>query len=258
MVDVDGAARRRWVGISLYMLIALTFSYFFRIDPPVWYQEVHLPALLEPFKRLPGALGIFLGAVAAQCLFGTSQSITLAGTSSSRSWLMILFPVLLFTAIGVPTGNGVEPHLFGLMIGLQAALWVLLEEYGWRGYLQSELEYLRPMRRYLIIGALWYVWHLWFLKLDPVTNPTNFLVNIAVGAAIIIAGSWGLGVVAERTRSVLASACFHMLGSFIQFNPIITENVEENVRWIVFALCLIFWVVILIRWTRVEEKNAMA
>ena len=245
--------RKRWIGIALFMLIALSFSYFFRINPPAWYEDASLPTLVAPFKRLIGAFGIFLGALVAERIFGTTRRITLVGTSRSRSWLMILFPVLLFTIIGVSTDTGVEPHLFGLVIGLQAALWVVLEEYGWRGYLQNELGYLRPWPRYLIIGVLWYVWHLWFLQLDLAGNPLNFLANVAVGFSIILGSSWGLGVVAEGTRSILVSACFHMLGSLLQFNPIITENVEKEIRWAIFGVCLVFWVIMLIRWLR-EEK----
>lgn len=61
-------ASRQWVGIAVYLFIALVFSYFFRVDPPAWYEEAVLPAWAAPFKRLLGAFGIFLGAVGGAAL----------------------------------------------------------------------------------------------------------------------------------------------------------------------------------------------
>ena len=253
MAVIPHSPAKQWIGIAVYMFIALAFSYFFRVDPPAWYEGTVLPAWAVPFKRLLGAFGVFLGAMVAERWFGTHRRITSTGTSPSRSWLMILFPVALFAALGVPNRQGLEPHWFGLLIGLQAALWVFLEEYGWRGYLQNELGHLRPLRRYLIIGALWYVWHLWFLDYPWIDAPLIALISLLVNFGILFGSSWGLGVVAERTGSILAAACFHMLGSFVQFNPIITENVAERTRWIIFAICLVVWVVVVVRWMRVKK-----
>ena len=250
--------QKRWVRIGLYMLIALSFSYLFRVNPPLWYQQVDLPAVLEPFKRLLGALGVLIGAVVVERLHPTQKEITIGGTVPSYSLLMISLPVLLFTLIGVPNSENVEPHLFGLVIGLQALLWVFLEEYGWRGYLQNELSDSPPMRKYLIIGVLWFCWHLWFLNYKVLEDPVSFLTNMVVGLVIIVGASWGIGAVADRTKSVLAGACFHMLGSFVRFNPTITENVDEQTRWIVFSICLAFWIFMLRRWKKtVLEENTV-
>ena len=239
--------QNRRVRISLYMLIALSFSYFFRVAPPAWFQAWDVPALWEPFKRLAGASGIFAGAFLMERLGQVPQRVTLGGTSWRNGLLMLALPVLLFTVMGVPH-DSLNVHLFGLIVGLQAVLWVLLEEYGWRKYLHNELGDIKPLHRYLIIGGLWYTWHLWFLQHSLVEDPANFLLNMVVGFTIIMSASWGLGVVVEQTKSVLTSACFHMLGSFIQFNPIITENVDQGMRWVLFAVCLVVWVVALVRW----------
>ena len=236
------------------MLIALSFSYLFRINPPSWYQNWNLPMLLEPFQRLLGAFGVFVGAVVVESIHDIPKRVTVLGTSPRNSWLMIALPVLLFTVIGVPNHH-VNVHVFGLAIGLQASLWVFLEEYGWRKYLHNELSDIKPLHRYLIVGVLWYLWHLWFLRYNILEEPLNFSVNMLVGLAIIMSASFGLGVVADRTKSTVASACFHMLGSFVQFNPVITENVEEGKRWIVFGICLIGWVFILTKWIRAAKVN---
>lgn len=169
---------------------------------------------------------------------------------------MISFPILLFTVIGVPNGLGAEVHLFGFTIGLQAALWVFLEEYGWRGYLQNELGHLPPLRRYLIIGTLWYVWYLWFLDYPWLDEPGTALISLVVSFGILFASSWGLGVIAERTHAILAAACFHTLGSLVQFNPTVTENVAERTRWIIFTLCLGVWAIIVVGWMHAEKKKA--
>ena len=38
-----------------------------------------------------------------------------------------------------------------------------MEEFGWRGYLQNEFSYLKPIKKYFLIGFIWYLWHLSFL-----------------------------------------------------------------------------------------------
>ena len=242
------------VRIGLFMLIAVGFSYYFRIDPPNWYQSWDLPVSLSPFKNLLGALGIFLGATIVERLHPTPERITLTGTSWRNSVLMISLPITVFVIIGVPNSQ-IEPHVFGLIIGLQAALWAFLEEYGWRKYLHNELSNYKPQRRYIIVGVLWYLWHLWFLRHNALADPTSFILNTSIGFVIIMGASWGLGAVVERTKSLLVGVCFHMLGSFIQFNPIITENVSNNTRWLIFGLCLVFWIVILTRWIKSEKKQ---
>ena len=247
--------KERWIRIGIYLLIALSFSYFFRINPPEWYQAMNWPAALQPFQRLLGALGVFIGAVVVEQIHPTKKQITILGTSPRYSLLMISLPVLLFTVIGVPNDGNVEPHIFGLIVGVQALLWVFLEEYGWRGYLQNELSNYKPIHKYLVIGILWYCWHLWFLQHSMLDDPSGFFTNMLVGLVIIGGASWGIGLIADRTKSILASACFHMLGSFIQFNPAITENVDKNTRWVLFGICLTYWIFMLNRWKKSLEKS---
>jgi len=65
----------------------------------------------------------------------------------------------------VPPGLGLAP--FVLLIAVQSVLLAPIlaivlafgEEYGWRGYLQSELLKMGRVRGVLLVGVIWGVWH---------------------------------------------------------------------------------------------------
>jgi len=62
---------------------------------------------------------------------------------------------------------GMSPQVFMLLAGVQTVLAGPLvgliiafgEEYGWRGYLQSELVKIGKVRGVLLLGLIWSVWH---------------------------------------------------------------------------------------------------
>ena len=107
----------------------------------------------------------------------------LARTLSLRPWYMF-FPLLL-----VMVGGGG------------------LEELGWRGVAQPELDraYARPVAA-LLVGVVWSVWHLPLFVLPGVGQyGTNFAVFAVgcVGGAMILAWLYG------RTGSILLCILFH-------------------------------------------------
>ena len=85
---------------------------------------------------------------------------------------MGIVPVFVFGILGIPNSSKINPHLLGSIVGLFLIFYALFEEYGWRGYLQDELGDIAEWKRILIIGTLWYLWHLSFLN-----NP-DILVNL--------------------------------------------------------------------------------
>ena len=89
-----------------------------------------------------------------------------------------------------------------------------MEEYGWRGYLQEELKPLKSWKKYLIIGFLWYLWHLTFLTKASIRDNLFFL-------AMMVFRSGGIGQVAESTKSIVACACFHLIIQIMMFNALI-------------------------------------
>ncbi|MFC2086240.1 type II CAAX prenyl endopeptidase Rce1 family protein [Bacteroidota bacterium] len=233
--------RINWTAIFIYMGIATLFSYFFRVHQPDWYANLKLPYSFTAIKSLLGATGIVAGAIIVQTIYPKKRTITVWGPYKLKSLLMLLIPILLFVVIGVKNNSEINSHYLGFVIGLQAVLWVVFEEYGWRGFLQSELRHLKPALKYLIIGVLWYVWHLWFLKYDSNSKISDIIITEFILLSILVISSWGIGQLAELTKSVAVSACAHLLGSLVQFNSLIINNFAANLRWIIFAACLISW-----------------
>ena len=115
-----------------------------------------------------------------------------------KSVILMLIPIVLFTLVGIL--NVGHPYYIGgpkLIFG--AILYGAFEEYGWRGYLQSELKNLNKHLKYFIIAVLWYVWHLEF----------GFDMQHLSFFGIILFGTYGMGVVAEKTKSLVVVALFH-------------------------------------------------
>ena len=84
------------------------------------------------------------------------------------------------------------------------------EEYGWRGYLQSELFKLGRVRGVLLLGVIWGVWH-WPLILMGYNYPGHPL----LGVVLMTLYTMGLGIVLSyavlKSGSVLLAAFLHAL-----------------------------------------------
>jgi membrane protease YdiL (CAAX protease family) len=174
--------------------------------------------------------------------------ITFLGSIPKRSLLMMAFPVVLFACFGCKNTLGLNMHYYGFVIGLSIVVYGILEEFGWRGYLLNEVYDLKPSHKVLIISLLWYVWHLSFLDKDTtVFNEMRFF-------SIIVFATWGIGAIAERTRSVVACACFHALGNILFLSTLVSDAVDNQTRYTIFGICLLAWMVIVNTWKRVEPN----
>lgn len=100
----------------------------------------------------------------------------------------------------------------------------LLEEIGWRGFLQPLLSPLPKLVSIFIIAILWFIWHL------------NFEISAAniMFFIILLFGSWGIGVVAEKTNSLLAVAAFHSLNNFFS-----TLDYKGSM---ILLILIVFWI----------------
>lgn len=76
---------------------------------------------------------------------------------------MLSIPVILLAIFGVDNENNINIHLYGMLGGIGTLIYCFCEEIGWRGYLQDELKSVKEWKRILLIGFLWYLWHLSFI-----------------------------------------------------------------------------------------------
>jgi membrane protease YdiL (CAAX protease family) len=86
------------------------------------------------------------------------------------------------------------------------------EEYGWRGYLQSELFKLGRVRGVLLLGVIWGAWH-WPLILMGYNYPGHALLGMLLMALYTTGLAVVLGYAVLRSGSVLLSAYLHALNN---------------------------------------------
>jgi membrane protease YdiL (CAAX protease family) len=157
---------------------------------------------------------------------------------------MISIPIILFSAFGVNNDLNLNSHYYGFIVGTIILSYCIFEESGWRGYLQDELKGLKPILKYLIIGVLWYAWHLTFIIQD-----TSLIFELKM-LSIFILVSWGIGQIAAKTHSILASSCFHFIGSILGFSPLLSTSFDSTTRYIICAIALSLWILIMNTWDK--------
>ncbi len=236
-----------WKRIGLFLVIAITISNIFRFDIFELKPELEqLPTLIFILTTvlLEGS-GVIIGAliVIPHLKKHRKTEISLFGTSKSKSLLMAIIPIVILVIIGVENEFELDSHLYGFIAITTTLIYCIMEEYGWRGYLQEELKILKPWLKYLIIGFIWYLWHLTFLTKATFGDNLFFL-------AMMIFGSWGIGQVAESTKSILASACFHLIIQIMMFNALIKNGIDGNEKLIILGVSVALWFVIIKKWEK--------
>ena len=238
-----------WLRILLFLVIATTISNIFRFDifeikPELQKLPTWIFILISVF--LEGS-GVIIGAFIALNLLKKKRSteISLFGTSKAKSLLMASIPIIILTFVGVNNSYNLEKHVYAFISVVGTLIYCVFEEYGWRGYLQEELKFLKPWQQYVIIGFLWYFWHLTFLTNATLAENLFFL-------GMMIFGSWGIGQVANATKSILASACFHLIIQIMMFNALIRNGISGTEKIIILSITTILLFAIVKKW---EKQN---
>lgn len=239
--------RINWKRIILFLLIAIIISNIFRFDVFELKSELEkLPTWIYilTILFLEGS-GVFIGALIAIYFLKKHRKseITFFGTSKSKSVIMAVIPIIMLTIIGVKNKFEIDSHIYGFIAIIGTLLYCIMEEYGWRGYLQEELKTLKSWQKYLIIGFIWYIWHLTFLTKATVGDNFFFL-------AMMIFGSWGIGQVAESTKSILACACFHLIIQIMMFNALIKNGIDGTEKLIILGVSVLLWFLIIKKWEK--------
>lgn len=186
---------------------------------------------------IAGLLGLFL--IKKQRVI----EISFFGTSKGKSLLMAIIPTVLLITIGVKNKYGINSHLYGFIAAFGSFIYCIMEEYGWRGYLQEEFKFLKPLIKFTLIGFIWYTWHLSFLTETTLIDNLFFL-------GTLILGSWGIGKVSELTNSILACSCFHLIVNIFMFNHFFNNAFEGLSKLIIVIVSIILWILILIKWKK--------
>ena len=183
------------------------------------YPSIETNHALQITAALATGLGPAIGALVAMFIFKRKTEYTLLGKSSWKSILTIVIPCIVFGIIG------------GWDLGvtcLVAFTYGLLEEYGWRGFLQYELRNLPVWQYVLIITVMWFLWH---LDLNQQSVLPFFL--------LLLFASWGLGKVVSETHSLLFCAAFHGIVNFTK-----RDLFSDTAFTVAFVCVIVFWIVI--------------
>jgi membrane protease YdiL (CAAX protease family) len=122
--------------------------------------------------------------------------------------------------VALPTPSGLSPNAF-LVLGafqtvvLDPFLAIVItfgEEYGWRGYLQSELLKMGRVRGVLLLGVIWGAWH-WPVILMGYNYPGYPLLGVVLMTLYTTGLAVVLGYAVLRSGSVLLSAYLHALNN---------------------------------------------
>jgi membrane protease YdiL (CAAX protease family) len=241
-----------WKRVIVFLIIAITISNIFRFDIFEFKSELEkLPTWIFILTSvlLEGS-GVIIAALIAISFLKKKRKteITFFGTSKSKSLIMAIIPIIILTIIGVKNDFELDSHLYGFIAIVATLLYCIMEEYGWRGYLQEEFKTLKPWKKYLLIGFIWYFWHLTFLTEASIGDNIFFF-------AMMVFGSWGIGQVAESTKSILASACFHLIIQIMMFNALIRNGINGTEKLVIILVSVTLWFIIIKKW---EKENTIS
>ncbi|NMH27927.1 CPBP family intramembrane glutamic endopeptidase [Flavobacterium silvaticum] len=147
-------------------------------------------------------IGPAVGAIVVFIAFKIKPVMSLKGNYKKLIYPFVLYwmlPIVLICASAY-----FKDGSFPVMTVLSILIYGLLEEIGWRGFLQQELKPLPLLQNVLIVATLWFLWHLNF----------EFSTSNLVFFGILVLGSWGIGKVANTTNSLMAVSAFHSLNNF--------------------------------------------
>ncbi|MDL2239785.1 CPBP family intramembrane metalloprotease [Bacteroidales bacterium OttesenSCG-928-K03] len=192
-------------------ILAITVFYIIAISLRFITNKTGILEGINSFllKAVLEGMGPTIGALISILIFKIPIKMSLKGNFKnmiipfSIYWLL---PILLIGTTAYFT-NGTFP----IITIFTVLIYGLLEEIGWRGFLQQLLKPLPKFWLILIITILWFVWHLDF----------SLTTGNLIFFGILLLGSWGIGLVSDATNSLLAVAAFHSLNNFFSdFNTL--------------------------------------
>lgn len=232
-----------WLAVITFYVVACAISwplFWIRDQHREIWESWHFPIYFN--KGWLPALGPLVAGFVACWIFRKThhRRVTAFGSSFLFSSSLVAVAVVVLTAVGVGSD---EPHLTGLFFAAVYIVYGFLEESGWRGFLQDALRPLPDQRRYVTIGLMWGAWH--FTSFASGT-PFEAARRLALMTILWIAGSWGIGVAVERTRSLSVAGMLHLV-----FN--LSRALPAGKSILVLSVCGLTWWALLRRWPQPVE-----
>lgn len=240
--------------LLLFVVIAFIGSNIFRFNIFHLYEylDKNFKWGYQIIREILEGSGIFVAGLLGLYLLRKQRKVNISflGTSQSKSLLMAAIPSVLLIVIGVQNKYGINSHLYGLIAAFATLIYCIMEEYGWRGYLQAELQFLRPIIKFVLIGFIWYSWHLIFLMETTLSDNLLFL-------GTLVLGSWGIGKIADISNSIVACSCFHLIVNIFMYNSFFNNAFSGTSKLLILFVTILLWVFILVKWNKDKKKNEL-
>uniref|UniRef100_A0A486XQX1 CAAX amino terminal protease family family n=1 Tax=Rheinheimera sp. BAL341 TaxID=1708203 RepID=A0A486XQX1_9GAMM len=166
------------------------------------------------------------------------------------NFLIYYFPMILFVSIFSNSLDCKQVIFFLTLYNLVSFFNVLGEELGWRGYLQPNLSSIPTIKRFLIIGIMWEMWHI-PMRVGALHNGANvlYITLFSIGSLLI---AYLIGIFVEKTKSVSIAVSLHVsFNSLFQLSGISKIPQAELVPF--FILVLIFYVIVFFSWNKIKR-----
>jgi len=239
--------RVNWRSVILYYVLACAFSW-----PFFWWRDMNSESwrhwdVPRPVKTASYMWGPGLAAIVSLATFRRShpRRVSIFGRSATRSITFFAVPFGLLLLTGVSS-----MHRWQLLgVGLVGFAIVLGEELGWRGFLQDALYSLSPVKRYMLIGALWEFWH--FTNRTTSGQPLAALsIRLAIFYAVAMVLSLLIGEAVEKSLSISVAVTMHWW-----INAVLADFAGLRTT-VVFLVSIPFWIWMLKRWSAAGKRAA--
>ncbi len=241
--------KTNWIALGVYAALATLISGLFRDGPlnAVVPADGSLILILIVVAIVVG-WGPALAAGISWFVFGRqNRTSSLFGSWTSGAVIMSVIPAAVFAAYGYPNDFGMNAHLAGGLIGGLIFLYALGEEIGWRGYMHDALSPRPLLVRTLVIGLVWWAWHLFFLS----SIAPNYMLTTLI---IILPTAFILSWLVSESRSWLSAAAFHSLGN-IAFMATVLE-MDSQRRFLIAGTAFAILLLIHQLWKRRKSPAA--
>ncbi|MFA5229126.1 MAG: CPBP family intramembrane glutamic endopeptidase [Candidatus Paceibacterota bacterium] len=240
MKSSEGSTKKRIFAIILFYAIAVLIRYLTN-------KTGFLDHIENAFLKIClQGVGPAIGALVAFKAFGLKLTYSFAGKLKPlllSVFVFVVIPVAGFAIIGVTESEHVivtsNVFLAGAKLSLYFLIYAILEEIGWRVFLQEQLGFLNKYLKYAVIGTLWFIWHLNF----------GLTISNLIFLFVLILASWGIGTVGDKTKSILGVGAFHAL-----YNLFTAGHFDPKGKIIVLSVCALIWVLYIVFYDRISKR----
>lgn len=239
----DKTTKVNWKSVIVYCGLACAISW-----PFFWWRDMNSESwqnwgIPNIFKAWTYMWGPGISAIICFLIFKKNhiKTITLAGTSTFKSLLFYFVPILVLCIPGIKGMYGLNPHLAPMLLSLFGFISILGEELGWRGFLQDALRPLNEIKRYILIGVIWELWH--FTNRMGHGELLQIIVRVSIMMTLCIILSFIIGRATDKSKSLIVAVTLHAWVNII-------FEYESTGTYIVFGLSIPFWIYMLWSWDK--------